>query len=149
MQSGPGVRVAVRLDTQLCVAVARFRTCSFDDAREVASTLCGVMLGGTLEEVSRISAAALARLCGRSAGDRAARTVFYAKSDALKLFLGRRSLSGPDVVCTCFGISGAEIRDTIRRHRLVTVEEVKRYIPASAGCGTCRPDIEAMLDGAE
>ena len=38
------------------------------------------------------------------------------------------------------------LRDVIRRHRLTTVSEVQEHLPAGSGCGTCRPEIQQLLD---
>ena len=37
------------------------------------------------------------------------------------------------------------VRETIRKHRLRTVDDVREHLPATKGCGTCRPDVEDLL----
>lgn len=145
MTSGPGVRLAFRLGAGGEVVEAGFHVRGFEDARPVASALCAAMLGATIADLARISVNAVARLGGVDEGSPAARTIFYAKCAALMPFLGRGVYAGTDVVCTCFSITRAAIREAIRAHRCTTVEQLKRHLPASSGCGTCRPDLEELL----
>ncbi len=140
------MRIAFRLGADLCIDRAVFETTRLDDARPVASQLCAALIGVAPEDATRTSATAIARLAGVPQGSAAARTVHYALSDALRPFLGRKARSGPGITCTCFGIETETIVETIRRHDLRTVEDVKRHLPASAGCGTCRPEIQDLLD---
>jgi NAD(P)H-nitrite reductase large subunit len=62
--------------------------------------------------------------------------------------LGRRARHGAAVTCTCFNVETHDIVDAIRRHRVTTVDELKRHLPATTGCGTCRPDVQRMIDEA-
>jgi NAD(P)H-nitrite reductase large subunit len=112
----------------------------------VASALCDVLIGATLDDVARISAGAVAKLAGLDTPSTATRMVHFAKSAALSPFLGRAAYAGTGIVCVCFGISGDEIRNVIRTQCCRSVEDVKRHLPASQGCGTCRPEIQALLD---
>jgi len=145
LSSGPGVRIALRLGAGDLIEDARFVTVRLDAARPIASALCDVMIGATVTEVSRISGAAIARLARVEETRPAVRTVHFAKSAALTPFLGRRACAGPDITCVCFGIATAAIRAVIAEHHLTTVAEVREHLPASAGCGTCRPEIERLL----
>jgi bacterioferritin-associated ferredoxin len=145
MSSGPGVRIALRIDSDDRIVDARFETVRFDAAGPVASALCEVMVGATIREVSRISGAAIARLARVPESDPAVRTVHFAKSASLTPFLGRQATAGADITCVCFSIPTADIRSVIARHHLTTVDQVKEHLPASSGCGTCRPEIEQLL----
>lgn len=50
------------------------------------------------------------------------------------------------IVCACFQRTEAEIRDAIERLELATFEEIAAAVLAGAGCTTCRPEIEAILE---
>jgi NAD(P)H-nitrite reductase large subunit len=52
---------------------------------------------------------------------------------------------GPHLLCACFKITAAGMREIIDTHRCKTVEEVAGATGACRGCQTCRPDIEALL----
>jgi NifU-like protein len=50
------------------------------------------------------------------------------------------------LICTCFGVSEQSIERAIEAYALRTVKEVTRACNAGAGCGSCRPLIEEILD---
>jgi NifU-like protein len=60
---------------------------------------------------------------------------------ALEEWAGEEAL-----ICTCFGISEKRIEEVIATRRLRTREEVTKACYAGAGCGSCRPLIEDILD---
>ena len=146
MSAGPGVRIAMRFDDEFRVAAIAFEATSFPAARPVASALCRAILGATLDQASAVSIPDLARMSRLPERSVVVRTVHFAKSAALLPHLGRRARSGPAITCTCFQIETATIRSAILRHRLTTVEDVKRQTKAGSGCGTCRPDLQRLLD---
>ncbi len=78
----------------------------------------------------------------------AARVVFYAKSAAIKPLLARPGFAHIDVTCACFGLEAAAIRDVVRASGARTLEELGEHTPASRGCGTCRPEVQRILDDA-
>ena len=54
-------------------------------------------------------------------------------------------MSGPVVLCTCFGLTGDDLRRIIQERRCASVEDVADATGACRGCQTCRPDIEGLL----
>ena len=48
-------------------------------------------------------------------------------------------------VCSCQGVTRGEILDAIGSRRLTTVAQVAEHTRASTGCGSCRPDVQALL----
>ena len=50
------------------------------------------------------------------------------------------------LICTCFGVSEKRIEQLITDKSLRSVREVTRACSAGAGCGSCRPLIEEMLE---
>jgi bacterioferritin-associated ferredoxin len=146
MSSGPGVRVAFRLDDEMRVEAVGFETAAFDAARPVASRMCRALLGATLDQASALSIPDLAVIAGLPVGHPAVRTVHFAKSKALLPLLGRRAHTGPEITCTCFHVATDAIRAAIRDHRLTTVEQVRERTKAGCGCGSCRPDVQRLLD---
>lgn len=145
MSSGPGVRIALRFDGDV-IAAARFLTCAFDAARPVAEALCALIEGGTADDASHVSVHDVARAGAVAPTSVAARTVHFAKSAALQTVLGRRARHGTSLTCTCFHVPTHEIVATIRRHRLATIESLRAHLPVTTGCGTCRPEVQKLLD---
>ena len=50
------------------------------------------------------------------------------------------------LICTCFGVSERRIEQAIHENQLTTVAEVTRACNAGAGCRSCYPLIEDILD---
>ncbi len=146
MESGPGVRISLRIDAETRVAACGFETAAFDEARAVASRLCRAILGATIAQASAVSIPDVAAMSGLPVGDRAVRTVHFAKSAALLPWLGRRARSGAAITCNCFQVPTATIVDAIRSRGLRTVADVCAETKAGTGCGSCRPDLQRMLD---
>lgn len=145
MRTGPGVRIALRVGAGGLLTEARFETQAFDGARPVASRLCELLTGATIDEASRISARALARIVGCAEDDRVTRQVAFALGAALTPFLSRGARHAGPMVCTCFSVEESAIRAAVREHGCRTVAEIQEHLPVCMGCGTCRPDVEQLL----
>ncbi len=50
------------------------------------------------------------------------------------------------LICTCFGVSERTIETAIHAHGLHTIAEVTKVSNAGAGCQSCHPLIEEILD---
>ncbi|NUM36725.1 MAG: (2Fe-2S)-binding protein [Candidatus Brocadiae bacterium] len=51
-----------------------------------------------------------------------------------------------DPVCFCFEVYKEELVEIIKKHKTKTVEEIQKYCQASMGCGSCRSDIEQIIE---
>lgn len=147
MSAGPGVRVSLRLAGDVIVE-ARFETCALDAARPVAEAMCVFLAGLTIDAASHVSILDVARIGAAPATNAATRTVHFAKSAALLPFLGRRARHGASLTCICFQIPTHELVAAIAKHRIRTVDELRAHLPATTGCGTCRPDVQRLIDAA-
>ena len=52
-------------------------------------------------------------------------------------------------VCACFSVGLAAIEDAVARAGLVSAAEVGRALKAGTNCGSCLPEIKAILALAE
>jgi NAD(P)H-nitrite reductase large subunit len=147
MSAGPGVRVSLRLAGDV-IAEARFETRALDAARPIAEATCAFLAGLTVDDASHVSILDVARMGAASAASPATRTVHFAKSAALLPFLGRRARHGASLTCICFQIPTREIVAAVAKHRIRTVDELRAHLPATTGCGTCRPDVQRLIDAA-
>lgn len=147
MSAGPGVRVSLRLADDV-IAEARFETCALDAARPIAEAMCAWLAGHTIDEASHVSILDVARIGAAPPGNPATRTVHFAKSAALLPYLGRRARHGASLTCICFQIPTHEIVVAIAKHRIRTIDELRAHLPATTGCGTCRPDVQRLIDDA-
>jgi assimilatory nitrate reductase catalytic subunit len=48
-------------------------------------------------------------------------------------------------VCACFAVGDGRLRRTLREHRLTTVVEIGAALGAGTNCGSCLPEIHAIL----
>jgi assimilatory nitrate reductase catalytic subunit len=53
--------------------------------------------------------------------------------------------SGGKVVCSCFAVGDATIRDTIRTKKLTTQAEIGATLGAGTNCGSCIPELQKLL----
>ena len=59
----------------------------------------------------------------------------------------REHWEGDDaLICTCFGVSERTIENEVQQKNLVTIQEVTRECNAGAGCRSCYPLIEDILE---
>ena len=57
----------------------------------------------------------------------------------------QKAAANGGVVCACFGVGKNAIIDAIRQNRLVTAEAVGEFLKAGTNCGSCIPEIKALL----
>ena len=55
-----------------------------------------------------------------------------------------RADAGP-VICACFGVGAGTILDAIATQRLISVDDIGRALGAGSNCGSCRPELAALL----
>ncbi len=53
------------------------------------------------------------------------------------------------LVCSCFGVEAARIVEAARNNRLRQARDVGAALKAGTNCGSCIPEIQALLDGLE
>ncbi|CAA9891358.1 Nitrate reductase [Candidatus Methylobacter favarea] len=70
------------------------------------------------------------------------------KDDRKSLLTGLPPLGVPDigpVVCACFNVGEKTIQTAIREKNLRTPQQVGQYLKAGTNCGSCVPEIKALL----
>ena len=144
MDCGPGVRLSLRL-TGPVIEEASFEVRMMPAARAAASALCAVLHGATVAQARGISARAIARLAGLPETSAAVRYVLFAKSAVMKPLLLRAEFAALNVTCTCFAVDESTIRETACRVGACTVADLRCHLPVTMGCGSCRPEVEAIL----
>ena len=148
LDSGPGVRIALRVDVERIIRAADFQLTAFEAARACAEALCTAIPGASVDDVDRTTARAIARLAGLPDDSAVARSVRFALRGALRAWIAPDARRGGEIVCACFALEREEIVAAIREHDLRTVDDVRAHMPATRGCGTCLPDVEALLRAA-
>lgn len=149
---GDALTLMFKLDKEGRIAEAKFQTFGCASAIASSSALTEMLLGKTLEEAGKITNKEIAdylgglpkqkmhcSVMGREALEAAIRN-YKTGETAVK------SLAG-DLVCTCFGVSEEEIRRVASENGLTTVDQVTDFCKAGGGCGSCRGEIQRILDG--
>jgi len=68
--------------------------------------------------------------------------------DRLGLLAGTPLEPGMDIgaiVCSCFGVGRNTLMDAIRSNKLNTVAEIGTALQAGTNCGSCKPELQALL----
>lgn len=77
----------------------------------------------------------------------------FAETDAetTALLAGRSADPGRDpgpLICSCFGVGVNELSRAIAQDNLLSVEAIGEALRAGTNCGSCKPEIQAVLDHA-
>ena len=70
-------------------------------------------------------------------------------ADRSSLLSGKPLIAGEDkgrTVCACFNVGEKTIRKAIAEQGLQTVEEIGRCLQAGTNCGSCVPELKALLE---
>ena len=69
-------------------------------------------------------------------------------TDRTSLLLGKPAVAGEDkgrTVCACFNVGEKTIRKAIVEQGLSSVEAIGRCLNAGTNCGSCLPELQALL----
>ena len=138
---------------------AKFQTFGCASAIASASALTELLKGKTLEEASRLTNQDIADF-GRLPEEKMHCSVMGSEAFQAAMKKARPSQrpdwnvpvievveEGEDrIVCHCFDVTEAEIRNVIRSNHLTTVEQVTYYTKAGGVCGGCKDEIQLILD---
>ena len=148
---GDALKLTFKLDGNGRICDAKFKTFGCASAIATSSVLTEMIKGKTLDEAAKITNRDIVdhlgglpeqkmhcSVMGREALDAAIEN--YRTGSRKK-----RELKG-SVICTCFGVTDAEIERVIRENNLTTVEDVTNYCKAGGGCGGCKGEIEKIIE---
>jgi len=72
-------------------------------------------------------------------------------NERIALLAGKPLSSQQDrgaAVCACFGVGSETIRQAIREKRITSVEQITAELKAGGNCGSCLPELKALLHDA-
>lgn len=147
---GDALKLTLKIDKETGKIVdAKFQTFGCASAIASSSALTELIKGKTLEEARKLTNKDIADFLGGLPDEKMHCSVMgrEALDAAIASYRGEERLpeSGERVVCKCFDVTEDKIRRVIIENHLTTVEDVTNYTKAGGGCGTCIPDIEAIL----
>jgi len=152
---GATLRISLHVDESQRIVEAKFKAAGCSILVASASLLTDQVLGKTTGEAAKLCQVELLepqlglfeterKDCSALACE-AMVAAIQVYSDAI-----RDNWEGDQaLICTCFGVSDRRIAQEIHENHLTTVAEVTRACNAGAGCRSCYPLIEDILDDYE
>ncbi|MGD0282171.1 MAG: Fe-S cluster assembly protein NifU [Dissulfurispiraceae bacterium] len=147
---GDALKLTLKIDKETGrITDAKFQTFGCASAIASSSALTEMVKGKTLDEALKLSNKDIADFLGGLPEEKMHCSVMgkEALEAAIADFRGVTPVTEPGerVVCKCFEVTEEKLRKVIAENHLTTVEQVTNYTKAGGGCGTCIPDIEAIL----
>ncbi len=148
---GDALKLTFKLGENGKICDAKFKTFGCASAIATSSVLTDMIKGLTIEEAAKVTNKDIADYLGGLPEQKMHCSVMgrEALEAAIENYRtgGRKKheLEGR-VVCTCFGVTEAEIEKVILENNLTTVEQVTNYCKAGGGCGGCRGEIEKIIE---
>jgi NifU-like protein len=156
LQCGASLRISLHIDASQRIAEAKFKAAGCSVLVASASLLINQILGKTTGEAAALGqdagsiTAQLGSIEAIGAGrSECAAIACEALVAAIQAYSDevRDSWEGDQaLICTCFGVSEKTIECEIKANRLTTIAEVTAACNAGAGCRSCYPLIEDILD---
>lgn len=140
------------------VTDAKFQTFGCGSAVASSSILTEMVIGKTLDEVRKITNQDIAdqldglpqekmhcSVMGHEALVDALKKYFEDEND-YELEIEDVSEAPSKIICTCFNVTEAEIKEAIINSKLTTVEEVTKFTNAGGACGRCKNNIQTLIE---
>lgn len=147
---GDALKLTLRIDKETDRIVdAKFQTFGCASAIASSSALTELIKGKTLDEAQRLTNKDIADFLGGLPKEKQHCSVMgkEALDAAIANYRGIKKPKETEerIICKCFDVSEEKIRQVALENHLTTVEEITDYTKAGGGCGSCIPDIEALL----
>jgi len=149
---GDMLKLTFKLDKDGKIADAKFKTFGCASAIASASIMTEMIKGLTIEEAEKITNKDIVDKLGGLPEQKMHCSVMgmEALQAAIANYRGGKAraqkITEGKVVCTCFGITDKEIEKVIIENDLNAVEQVTNYCKAGGGCGSCRGEIQMIID---
>jgi len=156
LQCGANLRISLHIDESQRITGAKFRAAGCSALVASASLLIDQVLGKTTGEAASLGQhpAAITEKLGELPAER--RECAALACEALVSAIRNYSDSARDewegdeaLICTCFCVSERTIEREIQTNSLTSIAEVTAVCNAGAGCRSCYPLIQDILDDCE
>ena len=150
-QCGASLRVSLHIDASQRIAEAKFKAAGCSVLVASASLLINQILGKTTGEAAALAqdTGSITEQLDANGRSQCVAIACEALVAAIQAYSDevRDSWEGEQaLICTCFGVSEKTIEQQIQANRLTTIAEVTAACNAGAGCRSCYPLIEDILD---
>ncbi len=147
---GDALKLTLKIDKGTDkITDAKFQTFGCASAIASSSALTEIVKGKTLDEALKLTNKDIADFLGGLPDEKMHCSVMgkEALDAAVANYRGQEKpvQVGGKIICKCFDVSEEKIRKVALENHLTTVEEITNYTKAGGGCGSCIPDIEALL----
>ena len=146
---GDALTFYFKLDESGRIKDAKFQTFGCASAIASSSALTEMVIGKTLDEVSKITNDDIAGYLGGLPKEKMHCSVMgreaLEKAIACHLRQPDKIVEG-EIVCECFGVTDREIERAVRENRLKTIEDVTDYTKAGGGCEKSHERIQGIID---
>lgn len=153
---GDALKLSLKLDEKKeRIIDARFKTFGCGSAIASSSVLTELIKGKTLDEALKITNKDIADYLGGLPTEKMHCSVMA--EEALESAIHK--IRGQEVaildetidhhsrmVCKCFGVTEHKILKAVEENTLKTVDEVTHFTKAGGACGSCKDDIQAILN---
>jgi NifU-like protein len=149
---GDMLKLTFKLGKDGRIADVKFKTFGCASAIASSSVMTEMVKGLTLEEASKITNKDIVDKLGGLPEQKMHCSVMgmealqaaianYRKGKGMQT----KKIEGK-IVCTCFGVTDKEIEKVITENNLDSVEQVTNYCKAGGGCGSCRGEIQQIIN---
>ncbi len=148
---GDALKLMLKVDEKGIIQDAKFQTFGCASAIASSSALTEIIKGMSMDEAAKVTNRQIADYLDGLPKEKMHCSVMgeEALEDAIRHWKGLPSKAKEEegrLVCKCFGVTDLQIIKVARENNLTTVEEVTNFIKAGGACGSCKDDIQSILD---
>lgn len=151
---GDALKLTLSIDDNGVITDAKFKTFGCASAIASSSVLTEMVKGKTLDEAAAITNRQIAEELGSLPEEKMHCSVMgmEALQSAIANYRGEKPPMDENddkegvIVCKCFGVTDAKIRNVALANDLHTPEEITHYCKAGGACGGCLGKIKDILD---
>lgn len=155
MSCGDALKLSFKLDKDGRIEDIKFQTFGCASAIASSSALTELVKGKTLEEAEKVTNKDIVEILGGLPEEKLHCSVMgmEALQAAIANYRGEDTEKPSEdehagrIVCKCFNITDTKIRNIAIDNNLHTVEEITDYSKAGGACGSCKGEIQEILDG--
>jgi NifU-like protein len=146
---GDALKLCLKINENGIITDAKFQTFGCGSAVASASILTEMVIGKSIQEAEKITNQDIADSLGGLPEQKMHCSVMG--KEALEAALASYQGASVEkkiksrVICGCFGVTEAKIREVVRENILNTVEQITNYTKAGGGCGKCKDNLLKIL----